>query len=95
MAERIVFLVPGFFGVTSVGAVSYFEDVERVLGRALRRRGLQVTPAVNDGVVPTLSQLHGRVLHFARLPRGQPYIQRRVSGSAVAPAATCRLPRTW
>jgi hypothetical protein len=41
MAKRIVFLVPGFFGFTSVGAVSYFEDVERVLGRALRRRGLQ------------------------------------------------------
>src|SRR5512141_2081771 len=39
MAKRLVFLVPGFFGFTSVGAVSYFEDVERSLGRALRQRG--------------------------------------------------------
>lgn len=31
MAQRIVFLVPGFFGFTSIGAVSYFEDVESVL----------------------------------------------------------------
>lgn len=40
MAARLVFLVPGFFGFTSVGAVSYFENVERVLDRALRRRGV-------------------------------------------------------
>ena len=40
MADRIVFLVPGFFGFSSVGAVSYFEDVERALGAALRRRGI-------------------------------------------------------
>jgi hypothetical protein len=40
MTTRLVFLVPGFFGFTSVGAVSYFEDVERTLGRALRRRGV-------------------------------------------------------
>ncbi|MFO1325181.1 MAG: hypothetical protein U1F15_14105 [Burkholderiales bacterium] len=38
MKERIVFLVPGFFGFTSVGAMSYFEDVEQALVRALRRR---------------------------------------------------------
>jgi hypothetical protein len=42
MASRLVFLVPGFFGFTSVGAVSYFEDVEQVLTRALRRRGIEV-----------------------------------------------------
>jgi hypothetical protein len=41
MAKRLVFLVPGFFGFTSVGAVSYFEDVERSLGLALRRRGIE------------------------------------------------------
>jgi triacylglycerol lipase len=41
MSTRLVFLVPGFFGFTSVGAVSYFEDVEQALGRALRRRGVQ------------------------------------------------------
>jgi len=40
MATRLVFLVPGFFGFTSIGAVSYFEDVERVLGDALRRHGV-------------------------------------------------------
>jgi triacylglycerol lipase len=38
MAQRLVFLVPGFFGFTSIGAVSYFEDVQSVLARALRRR---------------------------------------------------------
>ena len=38
---RIVYLVPGFFGFTSVGAVSYFHDVERTLGRALARRRVE------------------------------------------------------
>ncbi len=38
MATRLVFLVPGFFGFTSVGAVSYFERVEQTLDRALRAR---------------------------------------------------------
>jgi triacylglycerol lipase len=38
MSQRLVFLVPGFFGFTSIGAVSYFEDVQSVLARALRRR---------------------------------------------------------
>jgi triacylglycerol lipase len=41
MAAQLVFLVPGFFGFTSVGAVSYFERVEQALGAALRRRGLE------------------------------------------------------
>ncbi|HEU0203503.1 MAG TPA: hypothetical protein VFR86_24090 [Burkholderiaceae bacterium] len=41
MATRLVFLVPGFFGFTSVGAVSYFERVEQALGRALSRRGVE------------------------------------------------------
>ena len=40
MATRLVFLVPGFFGFTSVGAVSYFEDVERMLGQALGEHGV-------------------------------------------------------
>ncbi len=40
MTTRIVFLVPGFFGFTSVGAVSYFERVEQALARAFRRRGV-------------------------------------------------------
>src|SRR5512147_1447391 len=41
MTTRLVFLVPGFFGFTSVGALSYFEDVEKTLGRALHRRGVE------------------------------------------------------
>jgi len=41
MAKRLVFLVPGFFGFTSVGAVSYFEHVEQTLDRALRRHGVE------------------------------------------------------
>ncbi len=40
MAGPLVFLVPGFFGFSSVGSVSYFDDVERALGDALRRRGV-------------------------------------------------------
>ena len=38
MAKRLVFLVPGFFGFSSVGAVSYFQDVEDALRRGLSRR---------------------------------------------------------
>jgi triacylglycerol lipase len=37
--QRIVFLVPGFFGFTAVGDLSYFHDVERTLGEGLKRRG--------------------------------------------------------
>jgi hypothetical protein len=35
---------------------------QRLLDRAL---GFKATPSINDGIVPTLSQLHGRVLHVA------------------------------
>ena len=41
MATRLVFLVPGFFGFTSVGAVSYFEHVTKTLDRALKKRGVE------------------------------------------------------
>jgi hypothetical protein len=54
MTKRIVFLVPGFFGFTSIGAVSYFEDVERVLSRALRRRGVEAR-VVTCATQPTAS----------------------------------------
>jgi hypothetical protein len=40
MTDRLVFLVPGFFGFTSVGAVSYFEHVEQSLRNALRRHSV-------------------------------------------------------
>jgi hypothetical protein len=36
---------------------------QRKLNRGL---GFKADPSINDGVVPTLSQLHGRVLHVAR-----------------------------
>jgi hypothetical protein len=36
--------------------------VQRRLERGL---DFEATPATNDGVVPTLSQLHGRLLHVA------------------------------
>lgn len=38
MTKPLVLLVPGFFGFTSIGAVSYFEQVEQTLQRALRER---------------------------------------------------------
>jgi hypothetical protein len=31
-----------------------------------RRLGFRATPSANDGVVPALSQLHGRIVHVAR-----------------------------
>lgn len=40
MTQRMVFLVPGFFGFDSVGTVNYFDDVVRSLEAALRRRGV-------------------------------------------------------
>jgi hypothetical protein len=54
MAERLVFLVPGFFGFTSVGALSYFEDVEKALSLSLRRRGVNVR-VVSCATQPTAS----------------------------------------
>lgn len=40
MTRPLVFLVPGFFGFSTVGGVNYFQDVEQALGQALARRGL-------------------------------------------------------
>ena len=54
MTTRLVFLVPGFFGFTSVGAVSYFEDVEQALNDALRRRGVEAR-IVRCATQPTAS----------------------------------------
>jgi len=54
MHTRLVFLVPGFFGFTSVGAVSYFERVEQALGAALRRRGVDAR-VVRCATQPTAS----------------------------------------
>lgn len=52
--ERLVFLVPGFFGFTSVGAVSYFQDVESALAAALARRGVAAR-VVRCATQPTAS----------------------------------------
>jgi hypothetical protein len=54
MRKRIVFLVPGFFGFTSIGALSYFEDVEQALARILRRRGVEAR-IVRCATQPTAS----------------------------------------
>jgi hypothetical protein len=54
MTKRLVFLVPGFFGFSSVGAVNYFEDVERSLGSALNRRGVDAR-IVRCATQPTAS----------------------------------------
>jgi hypothetical protein len=52
--QRLVFLVPGFFGFTSVGAVSYFKDVETALARALAKRGVEAR-IVRCATQPTAS----------------------------------------
>jgi hypothetical protein len=54
--QRIVFLVPGFFGFTAVGDLSYFHDVERALGKALERRKFEARlvrcPTQPTGSIP-------------------------------------------
>jgi len=40
MPKPLVYLVPGFFGFSSVGTVSYFDDVERSLDHGLRQHGV-------------------------------------------------------
>jgi len=39
-ARELVFLVPGFFGFTGSGALTYFRGVEAALEKALARRGI-------------------------------------------------------
>ena len=69
MSRPLVFLVPGFFGFSSVGAVSYFDDVERSLDLALRRRG------VNARIVRCATQ------PTASIPRRAEVLRRQVIGS--------------
>jgi len=79
MSTRLVFLVPGFFGFTSIGALSYFQDVEQALSRALRRRRVEARivrcetqptasiPRRTDGLrqqVIASGGLRARELHF-------------------------------
>lgn len=71
----LVFLVPGFFGFTSVGSVSYFEQVEQALGRALQRRGVAAR-IVRCRTQPTASiprrvdALRRQVLRYLGRPGG-------------------------
>ena len=69
MTTPLVFLVPGFFGFSSVGAVSYFEDVEKALDGALRRRGVAAR------IVRCMTQ------PTASIPRRADALRRQVLGS--------------
>ena len=69
MSRPLVFLVPGFFGFSSFGAVSYFDDVERSLDLALRRRG------VNARIVRCATQ------PTASIPRRAEVLRRQVIAS--------------
>ncbi|MGE5160417.1 MAG: esterase/lipase family protein [Betaproteobacteria bacterium] len=75
MTKRIVFLVPGFFGFDSVGAMNYFEDVERALDGALRRRSV-VARIVRCRTQPTAS-----------IPRRADVLRRQVIASGGLGAA--------
>jgi len=76
---RLVFLVPGFFGFTTIGSVSYFQDVDDALSRALRKRGVDARivhcPTQPTGSIVRRADslrrhvidnggLHARELHF-------------------------------
>jgi len=65
MLRRLAFLVPGFFGFASVGEVSYFEDVERALDGALRRRGVAAR------IVRCMTQPTAWIPRHADAPRRQ------------------------
>jgi triacylglycerol lipase len=54
VGKRLVFLVPGFFGFTSLGALSYFEDVALALSNAFRRRRVEAR-IVTCATQPTAS----------------------------------------
>jgi triacylglycerol lipase len=66
--DCLVFLVPGFFGFTSVGTISYFRDVERALARSLERRGVDAR-IVRCATQPTAS-----------IPRRADRLRRQVLG---------------
>src|SRR5512143_1473275 len=69
MTKPLVFLVPGFFGFSSVGTVSYFDDVERSLDLALRRHGVEAR------IVRCLTQ------PTASIPRRADVLRRQVIAS--------------
>lgn len=69
MSRPLVVLVPGFFGFSSVGAVSYFDDVERSLELALRRHGVEAR------IVRSVTQA------TASIPRRADVLRRQVISS--------------
>ena len=105
MTKRLVFLVPGFFGFSSVGAVNYFEDVERSLGLALRRRGVDAS-IVRCMTQPTASiprradvlrrqvirngGLRARELHFVGHSTGGLDVRMLLTPASKSPRATPR-----
>lgn len=53
MASCKVYLVPGFFGFTTLGALNYFHRVSEVLGRALAERGCADAEVIECPTQPT------------------------------------------
>ena len=90
MHSRLVFLVPGFFGFTSVGAVSYFERVEHTLRRSLRRRGIEAR-ILRCRTQPTASiPQPGGCLATPGRAAGAAWPRRSCTSSATPPGAwTC------
>lgn len=64
MAGCKVYLVPGFFGFTNLGALSYFHRVADVLGEALKQRGCDAEviecPTQPTGSIPRRAERLGR-----------------------------------
>jgi triacylglycerol lipase len=75
MRTRIVFLVPGFFGFTSVGAMSYFRGRGPGARPRLRRRGVEAR------IVRCISQ------PTASIPRRADVLRRQVLRSGGLRAA--------
>ena len=56
MSATRVYLVPGFFGFTSLGSLSYFHRVAETLEEALAQRGLEAD--VHECPTQPLSLIH-------------------------------------
>ncbi len=78
MAERLVFLVPGFFGFEALGELRYFHRVEQALEQSLRRRGCEARivtcPTQPTGSIPRRAdRLRRRVLESGGLEAEELY----------------------
>lgn len=58
-----ILLVPGFFGFSSIGRMSYFAHVQAVLETGLRARGLE--PRIHEATPPPTGSLERRSSHLA------------------------------